>query len=79
MSKVLIRYRDEGFRDVLRHPAVLARLRSLANAKAAQAGPGFRVKASIGKNRASAVVIAVTAEARRAEAEDKVLTKARGN
>lgn len=77
---IRFKFNHDEFQRVLNEPAVAARLRRMADAVAARAGDGFEVeeyKANYGGSpRPMVVVRAATYEARRAEAADKVLTRA---
>lgn len=75
-TKVRLEMNSAGFRALLRSQAFLEDVERRAQAIARQAGDGFEVDARIGANRARASVRTATPEARRAEAEDKVLTAA---
>jgi hypothetical protein len=66
----------KGIRALLKHPDVLADLERRARAVAARAGGGHIVDSGMQKNRARAAVITQTAAARRAEAEERNLTRA---
>lgn len=61
---------------LLRSPAVMAECKRRADNIARAAGPGFRTAAEQGTGRARAVVWAGTYEARKAEANDRALTRA---
>lgn len=65
-----------GVRKLLRSEGVFRDLERRARAVAEVAGPGHRVDASVGRNRARAAVITDTPEARRAEGRDRNLTRA---
>lgn len=62
----------------LKGSQVQAMLRSHAQRIAANAGPGFEARSSVGRTRARSVVIATTTEARLAEATDRSLSRALG-
>ena len=79
MGKVKFKWNSAGFTAILKHPAVLAKLKSIGDRKAANAGDGFVADPYIGRNRARVTVRAETREARKAEAENKVLTRAMGS
>jgi hypothetical protein len=65
-----------NIRALLKSEAVRADLERRAENIAAAAGPGHIVDSQIGRNRARAAVITATAEAMRAEATDRNLTRA---
>jgi hypothetical protein len=65
-----------NIRALLKSEAVRADLERRAENIAAAAGPGHIVDSQIGRNRARAAVITSTAEAMRAEATDRNLTRA---
>lgn len=71
-----IEINSAGAREILRSPKVLAEMERRARAIAQAAGPGFEVEARLGANRARASVRAATFEARRAEAENRSLSRA---
>lgn len=76
MAVVRIRLTRNGPRDLRRLPAVEDDMRRRAEKIAAQAGPGFVVKSSQGRNRARATVITGDADAMLAEAHGRALTNA---
>lgn len=76
MKKVKLEFNRVGFNAVRHDPAIVADIRRRAEAIAAAAGDGFEVIDTDNPGRAGAMVVANTFEARRAEATDKVLTKA---
>jgi hypothetical protein len=76
VTRVKIEMNSEGARELLRSPEVAAELERRAQLIAAAAGPGFEVDARLGANRARASVRAATLEARKAEAEERTLTRA---
>ena len=71
-----IEFHSDAFVEVMQCEAVQRDLGQRAERVAAAAGDGFEARVSVGETRARAVVITGTAEAREAEATDKVLTKA---
>lgn len=76
MKKVKLEFNRAGFNAVRHDPAIVADIRRRAEAIAAQAGDGFEVIETDNASRAGALVVATTYAARKAEATDKVLTKA---
>ncbi len=76
MSTSKFKLRRAGVRELLRSEGVLRDLERRARDVAAQAGPGHVVDSKIGRNRARVAVLAVTADARLAEATDRNLTRA---
>lgn len=76
MAKIRIELNSKAIRDLLRSPEVQAELLRRAQNIAAAAGPGMEASVVPGRNRARASVITATAEARRAQATDRVLTRA---
>lgn len=75
-TKVRLEMNSAGFRALLRSPQVLADVDRRAQAIADRAGPGMEATSRVGPNRARASVRTATAEAKRAEATDKALTRA---
>lgn len=73
---VKVKLNSKGVRELLRSQEVLADLEERADRVAAAAGPGHRVEAEIGPNRARAAVITDTPEAMVAEATNRTLTRA---
>jgi hypothetical protein len=71
-------FKTAGFRQILRSGAARADVTRRANAMAAAAGEGFGVEVSTGANRVRATVATESWEAAKAEATDKVLTRAIG-
>jgi len=65
-----------GVRQLLRGPEMVADMERRAERVADAAGPGHRVDAAPGRNRARAVVITESWEARWAEATTRALTRA---
>lgn len=63
-------------RKLLNSSEVYGDLRGRGNRIAAAAGPGFVARAAKGPDRGSVFIVADTAAARRAEAEDRALTRA---
>lgn len=76
MSDLRIKWNPAGIRQILRGEPMLADVDRRAEQIASAAGPGHRVEAEVGKNRARAVVITDTDEAVRAEIRDHALTRA---
>ena len=78
-TKVRIELDHDGIEQLLRSPEIAAECAAAAQAIAARAGDGFEVVGpqdlSLAK-RAGYGVVAMTYEARLAEAEEKVLSKA---
>ena len=76
-EKVRLEINSEGIQAVLKSPEVQELLRSKAERIAAAAGgDGFEVDARVGATRARASVVTASKAARKAEAEDRALTKA---
>lgn len=71
-------FKTAGFRKILRSGEARADVTRRANAMASAAGPGFGVEVSAGSNRVRATVATETWEAAKAEATNKVLTRAIG-
>jgi hypothetical protein len=71
-----VRLKMAGINELMRSAPVQAEVTRRAQRIAAAAGPGFTVKTKPHKWTARAYVIASTPEARRREAEDKVLLAA---
>lgn len=69
---------NEGFAEVRKSPAIQAQLHAMGERIASAAGGGgdFEVIDSPGRDRARVVVVTATAEGKRAEAEDRALTRA---
>ena len=76
MARSRIVFHHAGFDAVRSSPGVQADLHRRAQAIAEAAGDGFEVNERVGKHRARASVRTETFKARRAEAQDKVLTTA---
>lgn len=74
--KTRIEINKRGVRELLTGREVTADMRRRARNVAAAAGPGMEVKEGSSPYRARFSVTAATYEARRAEAERRVLTKA---
>ncbi|MDO8308565.1 MAG: hypothetical protein Q7V58_09470 [Actinomycetota bacterium] len=77
-EKVTVRLHRARVRELLKSPEVLADLTRRAEAIAAAAGEGCEVDSAVGRTRARASVRTATPEAVRAEARDKILTRAIG-
>lgn len=75
MAKVKVELNSRGVRQLLNDAGVAADLRRRAERIAAAAGDGMLVDTSSG-TRARAVVITGTADAKKAEATDRRLTRA---
>jgi hypothetical protein len=75
-AEIKVEINSAGVRDLLRSPEVMADLERRAQAIAAAAGDGFEVEMYKGRNRYRATVRTATEPARRAEATDRVLTRA---
>lgn len=75
-STVRIELNSAGVRSLLRSSEVLADLRERAERIAASAGPGMKVSAQAGSNRARASVVTATFEAMHREATERALTRA---
>lgn len=75
-TKVRIEPIIEGFNAVRRSEGVRADLLARAERIQAAAGEGFEVVPTDNPSRSGVLVVANTIESRRAEATDKVLTKA---
>ena len=78
-AKVRIELNHEGIQELLCSPEIAAECAAAAQAIASRAGDGFLVVGPQNLTRAKRAgygVVAVTYEARLAEAEDKVLSKA---
>jgi len=75
-SKVKVKMQSAGAKSVLLSDSVRDDLKLRADRIAAAAGPGFVAEVRWGKGRALASVTATTPDAMRAEANDRVLTKA---
>lgn len=79
-TNVRIELLSDGIRELLCSQEVSEACRQAAEQLAAKAGDGFEVssewRANFGKGRVAYSVVAATYEAKLAEAEDKVLTRA---
>lgn len=73
---VVIKLNRAGVRELLRSKEVQDDLAARAERIAAAAGDGFDASSFVGANRARASVMAVSIEARIAEAKDRTLTRA---
>lgn len=71
-------FKTAGFKKILRSGAAMADVSRRARAMATAAGEGFGVETSTGANRVRATVATESWEAAKAEATDKVLTRAIG-
>lgn len=76
MAKTKIVLNGAGFKALLTSPEVQADLDRRAAAIAAAAGPGNAVQSRPSGNRGRATVYTESVEAKRAEAEDRALTRA---
>lgn len=75
-SKARIEMNGKGIRALLQSAGIRADLERRAARIAAAAGEGFTSNGYTGRNRARAGVVTATSAARRAQAEDKALTRA---
>lgn len=75
-SSLRIELNKAGVRALLVSPEIQADLKTRADRIAQAAGEGFEAEVGTGANRARAIVRTATFEARRAEARDRVLTRA---
>lgn len=75
-EKIRIDINSAGIQELLKSGPVQALLSAKAQRIAAAAGPGMEASSRVGKTRARASVITTTRAARKAEAEDRALTKA---
>lgn len=75
-SRVRIDINSAGIQSLLKSPEVEALLRAKAERIAAAAGEGMEAASRVGRTRARASVITATRAARKAEAENRSLTKA---
>lgn len=75
-TRMRLEFNYPGFDQLRKSDPVRAELRRRANLIAAEAGEGFEVTEHVGPHRARASVRAATWDAKRAEATDKVLTRA---
>lgn len=71
-----IKLNRRGMRELLRSQSVLADLERRAKDISDAAGPGHRVEAQVGRNRARAAVITDTVDAKLGEAKRRTLTRA---
>lgn len=71
-----IDHNEAAYEALLKSPGVQADLRRRGARIAARAGSGMEVESSVGANRARVSVRTATPAARRAEAEDRALTRA---
>jgi len=76
MASLQVEMNDEGVRALLKSAEVQADLKRRADAISSAAGDGFEVEENLTKERARAVVITRTDDAKRAEATGRALTKA---
>lgn len=78
MTSFRLEIHNEGFAEARKSPEATAALSAMAHSIAAAAGgePDFEVIESPGRDRARFVVVTATAEGKRAEAEDRSLTRA---
>lgn len=77
MGKVDVKLSSKGFRELLNSPGVIKDLKARAEKIAAAAGPGMETtEAKAGPNRADVEVYTATYAAKRAEAENRTLTRA---
>lgn len=75
-QKIRIELNRDGVVALLQSAEVAADLAARGERIASAAGDGFEVKASTNRDRAVVFVSTETTEARRAEAEDRALTRA---
>lgn len=76
-TSIRIKMNSKGAREILKSPAVAADLLRRGYLTQRAAGPGsWLVSLHYGKNRARVSVITADNDARRAEAEDRALTRA---
>lgn len=75
-TNVIVKMNHSGSRALLRSFEIQADLKWRAERIADAAGPGMEVRVRGGRQRARASVTTSTIEARRAEARDRVLTRA---
>lgn len=75
-SKIRVDISSAGIQDLLKSGPVQALLKAKADRIAAAAGPGMVSSSRVGKTRARASVITDSYRAKRAEAEERALTKA---
>lgn len=75
-KRVTVRLTRHGPRQLRQLPEVEADLLARAGSIAGQAGPGMATVSMVGKTRARAVVYTATAEAMRAEADTRDLSRA---
>ncbi|WP_230670759.1 hypothetical protein [Rathayibacter sp. Leaf248] len=77
-GKVRVEMNSAGAAAILKGPEVQAELKRRADAIRAAAGSDedFTVLEAVGRNRAGAYVITTSREGRKAEAEDRALTRA---
>lgn len=71
-----IELNSQGVRELLKSNEIKADLQRRAEAIARAAGPGFIADSMVGPNRARASVGTTDIDSMRAEAEDRVLTRA---
>ena len=76
MVGIRVQMDHAGARQLLKSAEVQEDLKRRAEAIAQRAGAGFEAEVKVGRTRAVASVTAETADAMRAEAADRVLTKA---
>lgn len=76
VGKVIVKMNSRGAAALLKGAEVQADLKERADRIAAAAGPGFEAEVKVGRTRAMASVTATTADAQRAEANDRALTRA---
>lgn len=76
MARVKVKLNRAAVRELLTGPEVTADLGKRAERIASAAGPGFEHETTKGSNRARAAVWTGDAEARKAEADERALTRA---
>lgn len=75
-SQVKIKLDDRGMKTIKRLPEIAADIEKRTRKVAAAAGPGMRSKVSQGRDRVRGTVWTGTYAAKKAEAEDRALTRA---
>lgn len=76
MAKPRIELNKKGVRELLNSREVKREMRRRAQNIAREAGPGFEVEDDVSKDRVRSTVVSRTQQARRAEAENRALTRA---
>lgn len=75
-TSIRVEMNTRGAIDILQSSGVMADLLDRADRVASAAGPGHEILSVTGKTRARVTVITVSHAARRAESEDRNLTRA---